>query len=65
MTRRKLKFFAMRGNLTIDYPANVKLEMSGNDQAGYILTVHAIPVTKEVKAQVIQQLTVQGRKKKR
>lgn len=41
--------------LDVIYPSSVKIEMTGRDR--YTLRIHAKPVSKQVKAMIIKELT--------
>lgn len=53
---RTLFFHALKGNLTITYPATVKLQFYGSGIDGYRLDIHCKPISKQVRAEVIKQL---------
>lgn len=48
--------------LDVIYPSTVKIEMTGNMTASgrYTLTIHAKPVTKQVKAMIIKELAAKA-----
>ena len=56
MKRRSVFFHDVHGTLTVEYPANVKIELSGNRYYGYTLEIHEKPVSKRVLAQLRKEL---------
>lgn len=57
MRNRTIRFYDLP-ILDVVYPSTVKVEMTGKDV--YRLTIHAKPVTKQVRAQIIKELAAKA-----